>query len=175
MRNFGAVDEQAPVAYRAQEEPTGTAPPPLASWWARAGAIVIDNLLMSIPLVIAVTCFVVGAVREDEGESAGSLWVIGGLSFFAYIIIPFLYFSILNGNERGQTLGKRATGIRVRRMDGSALGIGRALGRYSFVFFLGVLGSVLIPAWLVDYLWPLWDKRSQTLHDKVVDSVVVRA
>jgi uncharacterized RDD family membrane protein YckC len=28
---------------------------------------------------------------------------------------------------------------------------------------------------LVDSLWPLWDKRSQTLHDKVVHTVVVEA
>jgi hypothetical protein len=27
---------------------------------------------------------------------------------------------------------------------------------------------------LLDYLWPLWDGRNQTLHDKVANSIVVR-
>ena len=169
------MDEPVRVTPVDPEARAATAPPPLASWWARAGAIVIDSLLMSIVLVVAVVCFVVAFVRRDEGEPAGPLWALSVFFFIAYLVIPFLYFSILNGNERGQTLGKRVAGIRVLRMDGSPLGIGRALGRYAFVFFLGVLGSFLIPAWLVDYLWPLWDKRNQALHDKVVDSVVVRA
>jgi uncharacterized RDD family membrane protein YckC len=28
---------------------------------------------------------------------------------------------------------------------------------------------------LLDLLWPLWDERNQTLHDKIVKSYVVRA
>jgi len=31
----------------------------------------------------------------------------------------------------------------------------------------------VIPA-ILDYLWPLWDRKKQALHDKVVGSVVVR-
>ena len=27
---------------------------------------------------------------------------------------------------------------------------------------------------LVDNLWPLWDKNNQTLHDKVMDTYIVR-
>jgi uncharacterized RDD family membrane protein YckC len=27
---------------------------------------------------------------------------------------------------------------------------------------------------LLSYLWPLWDQRNQTLHDKMVGSIVVR-
>jgi uncharacterized RDD family membrane protein YckC len=29
--------------------------------------------------------------------------------------------------------------------------------------------------WLIDYLFPLWDPRKQTLHDKAVKSIVIRA
>lgn len=35
------------------------------------------------------------------------------------------------------------------------------------------VGIFVIPA-LFDYLWPLWDRMNQALHDKVVGSVVVR-
>ena len=31
---------------------------------------------------------------------------------------------------------------------------------------------LIFPA-LVDYLWPLWDKKNQTLHDKLAKTVVI--
>jgi uncharacterized RDD family membrane protein YckC len=152
-------------------EPAET-PLEYASWGARAGAWILDNVLLAIPWAAAVVFFVAAASAEDRGEDAGSLWVLGGLTALAALIIPFVYFSILNGNERGQTLGKRVARIRVRKPDGvSPLGIGRALGRYAFT---AVVGAFLGPLILVDYLWPLWDGRKQTLHDKVASSVVVR-
>jgi hypothetical protein len=33
---------------------------------------------------------------------------------------------------------------------------------------------LFVVPWVIDMLWPLWDPRNQTLHDKVVNSVVVR-
>jgi uncharacterized RDD family membrane protein YckC len=48
---------------------------------------------------------------------------------------------------------------------------GRRPGRYLITVVFGIF---YIPA-LLDYLWPLWDKRNQALHDKVVNSIVVRA
>ena len=71
-----------------------------------------------------------------------------------------------------------AAGVRaVGAQDRGALGYGRAFGRalvegvlrlINLVFFL--LGLV----WILDMLFPLWDKQRQTLHDKVVGSVVIR-
>lgn len=155
-------------------EPAETGPrPDYASWGARAGAWILDNLLLAIPWAVAVVFFVAAASAEDRGEDAGSLWVLGGLTALAALIIPFVYFSILNGNERGQTLGKRVAGVRVRKRDGvSPLGIGRALGRYALT---ALVATFLGPLILIDYLWPLWDGQKQTLHDKAVDSIVVRA
>jgi uncharacterized RDD family membrane protein YckC len=37
----------------------------------------------------------------------------------------------------------------------------------SIVRFLGILA-------LVDYLWPLWDAKRQTVHDKIVRTVVLK-
>ena len=37
-------------------------------------------------------------------------------------------------------------------------------------FLFGIFTLPLI----LDYLWPLWDDRNQTLHDKAVSTVVVR-
>ena len=45
----------------------------------------------------------------------------------------------------------------------------RAWGRavMAFVFWF------LLVAWILDYLWPLGDKRHQCLHDKVARTVAV--
>ena len=52
---------------------------------------------------------------------------------------------------------------------GGSIGYGRALTAIIFISALFILPIVL------DYLWPLWDKKNQALHDKVVGGVVVKA
>jgi uncharacterized RDD family membrane protein YckC len=47
---------------------------------------------------------------------------------------------------------------------------GRAFGR-------ALLEQVLrftVVIWVLDMLWPLWDSKRQTLHDKAVGTVVIR-
>jgi uncharacterized RDD family membrane protein YckC len=148
-----------------------------ASWGARVGAYLLDGLLMAIPYVLGIIFIIVGAAAEDDGRDGGTFYVLGVLLIIASVVVPFIYFPILNGNERGQTLGKRVTNIRVRRSNGTPLGVGRGLGRYSITFLFGLLTVLLIGfvLLLLDDLWPLWDSRNQALHDKVVDSIVVKA
>ena len=44
----------------------------------------------------------------------------------------------------------------------------------AFIRLLAHFGCSLIPlAGMLDLLWPLWDPRRQTLHDKAVDSYVI--
>jgi uncharacterized RDD family membrane protein YckC len=70
---------------------------------------------------------------------------------------------------RGQNPGKAVVGLRVIKTDGRAC-------RTGYMFLRGLVGIVLgvIPFYLDD-LWILWDKNTQTLHDKVAGTVVVKA
>jgi uncharacterized RDD family membrane protein YckC len=57
------------------------------------------------------------------------------------------------------------------------LGYGRALARavVEGVFrLIELLFVILGLIWLLDMLFPLWDAKRQTLHDKVAGSVVLR-
>ena len=93
----------------------------------------------------------------------------GNLTLF-YVLstaLTFLYFGYLEGSPSGQTIGKRAVGIRVIAFpDGGPIGFNRGLvrtvGRYvsQAVCFLG-------------YFWMLWDREKQTWCDKLAESVVV--
>jgi uncharacterized RDD family membrane protein YckC len=39
---------------------------------------------------------------------------------------------------------------------------------------LGTVTIILGLIWLLDMLFPLWDAKKQTLHDKIVKTVVIR-
>lgn len=84
-----------------------------------------------------------------------------------YFVLALVYFAYSDGKS-GQTLGKRAAGIRVvdDRSNGP-IGIGRGVGR----FFARYISSLVL---FLGYLWAIWDKDNQTWHDKMVSSVVVR-
>jgi uncharacterized RDD family membrane protein YckC len=84
-------------------------------------------------------------------------------------LLGAVYYVVLEGGPSGQTLGKKAAGIRVTGLaDGAPIGYGRAAIRY--------LGRIVssIPVFL-GYFWMLWDGEKQTWHDKFARCVVVPA
>lgn len=159
-----------------------------AGFGARFGALLLDGVIVVLFFVPAVVALIAGPTRistcsVDEqgnitiGQEINSICEVptGGtiatalLLGLAALIGMVLYYTRMIGRS-GQTLGKRATGVRVvDATSGGPIGGGRALGRYLFaVFFSGNFFAL-------GYLWALWDKRNQTWHDKVVSSVVVKA
>ena len=79
---------------------------------------------------------------------------------------------MLNGNEQGQTLAKRWLGIQVRdATTGGSIGVGKGFIRYLVVLALAFTCGI---GTLLDALWPLWDERRQTIHDKAASSIVIR-
>jgi uncharacterized RDD family membrane protein YckC len=93
-------------------------------------------------------------------------------------VLYLVYTTVMCGGKRGQTVGMMAVGVRVvREGTGEILGYGRALGRsvVEEVFrSLVALSVILGIVWLLDMLFPLWDNKRQTLHDKVAKTVVLR-
>jgi uncharacterized RDD family membrane protein YckC len=138
-----------------------------ASWGSRLAAYLIDLLIIIVPLVV----LIVAVVTAEPGEDSAA-WIVVVVAYVATIVLPFVYFTYFHGEPSGQTPGKRLLGIRVVSDEtGRSIGFGRAFGRYAII---AVFGFFFVPV-LLDYLWPLWDRKNQALHDKVVGSVVVRA
>jgi uncharacterized RDD family membrane protein YckC len=128
---------------------TGRASGPRAGFWRRFLGLLIDSIVIGILDTI---------LRAILGSGAGA-----GLGF----LVSILYFTILIGNSRGQTLGQMALGIRVIDFNtGGPIGYGRA-----FIRWLVSIVSAL--ALLIGYLWMLWDKEKQCWHDKAANDVVV--
>jgi uncharacterized RDD family membrane protein YckC len=89
------------------------------------------------------------------------------LGYTVGIVLSAAYFTYFEGTASGQTVGKKALGIRVIDFRaGGSIGHGRA-----FIRWIGRLVSSI--ACLLGYLWMLWDKEKQTWHDKFANAVVV--
>jgi uncharacterized RDD family membrane protein YckC len=100
-------------------------------------------------------------------ERLGS-WFISGILVFLTLGIGWIIWWFIVA-PRGQNPGKAVVGLRVIRADGRAVNT-------LYMFLRGLAGIALgfIPFYLDD-IWILWDKDSQTLHDKLADTVVVKA
>lgn len=147
---------------------------PLAAWWKRLLAILLDSVILFVPTAILFA--VLGLVTVETNDLTGEMTVDGGalgLTTLIGLVVTLAYFGLLDGGARGQTVGKMALGIQVRdaTSDGP-IGVGRAVLRR---FIYQVVWYVLVIPGLLNVLWPLWDRKRQAWHDMVANSVVVDA
>lgn len=154
-----------------------------SGFWLRVGAYLLDTLLYGLvflPFGIVGAILLVGAFDDcvtindelfcppgapDGGMIAGGLAVLG----VGVLLVAIIYFRALG--RTGQTWGRKIANIRVIGRDSlQPIGVGRAVGRYAIQIVFGFVP--FLP--LLDVLWMLWDDQKQTLHDKVVGSIVVK-
>jgi len=130
--------------------PGGSVPRgPRAGFWRRFAGAFVDGVLIAIVNV---------AVSAGGGRAAG--YTVG-------LVVGITYFGYLEGSNSGQTLGKRALGIRVIDANsGGPIGFGRGVIRY----FARILSAI---PFLLGYFWMLWDGNKQCWHDKIASDVVV--
>lgn len=169
---------QAPPSYGAESYPTGPATP-YAGWWPRVGAALLDGIIAMAVIAAPLIAGLVIAFKDAEVDPVTSE-ISGGvepLGILLLVLTGVMYFAFDIWNRgvrlgaRGQSLGKQIVGIRiVRAADGQLLGAGSGFVRWLMAFVLGLVSCVA----LIDVLWPLWDDKNQTLHDKIVGSVPLK-
>ncbi len=141
----------------------------LAGWWQRVGATFVDYLVMLIPEYL---------LKVLLGSIGGS--IVFYFIFAAYQITQWLIYD-------GRTVGNRAMHTQIRdAVSGGPISNKQALWRYFFleayiVFDIVGVGSggatlifVAFAYLLVDLLFPLWDPRKQTVHDRFATTIVIR-
>jgi uncharacterized RDD family membrane protein YckC len=177
---FGApvADWQPPVAPSVQttadwRPPVSSTPGPPgdpAGWWRRAGAAIIDGLLVGVVAVVIALVASGAFGASDDGETA--------IAAFVGIFVGSFYYGKLmsrEGEMNGRTWGMQVTDIRVVRVDGQPITFGFALIREILVkqILFGYLAVfTLYIATLLNYLWPLWDSRNRALHDHICKTLV---
>ncbi|HEY5096889.1 MAG TPA: RDD family protein [Acidimicrobiales bacterium] len=152
---------------------------PLAAWWQRLLGILIDFVILGIPKAIVTRA----VVSTTTGNSIFAVhWAVDVIIVgIVFAVIDLTYFGLLNGGDKGQTVGQMALGITVRdEATGGPIGIQRAglriLVLYPVVLlaWIPVLGSLAGLYSIVAALSPLWDRRRQGFHDKVAHTDVIR-
>jgi uncharacterized RDD family membrane protein YckC len=166
----------APGAVNPGSHPDPVLAQPLAPWWKRLVAILIDGAIITFVYVIVL--FAIGAATANSSTHHTSTHqdaaqvAIGLIALWIVASIPnALYYGFMNGSRRGQTLGKMALGIAVRdARTGRPIGFWRGCGRYLLTALFAIVG--LIP-FVLDSLAPLWSSRLQAWHDRATHTVVV--
>ena len=150
------------------------ATPPYASYAARAGGWLIDWVIVTVvTYLVAIPLDASNFASVHVHNSNGTTGHLSVAVPVVEILLVLLYGALFIGSRRGQTPGMMAVGARaVDRDTGAPIGFARALGRGAFEYLMAV---VFFLPWILDMLWPAWDARRQTLHDKVTRTIVVKA
>ncbi|MEU9166043.1 RDD family protein [Streptomyces sp. NPDC048424] len=156
--------------------------PPLADFGRRLAARIIDVLIVAIPLFLIQLAFGTNRymVETDRGEDVSEVitksYSGSGLVMTLISIVAYVGYDWWFTRKSGQTVGKKALGLRVAMLnDGSVPSSNAALSRAAVLW---------LPTLICCFcLWPialvvsiLVDKPyKQGLHDKVAKTVVVQA
>ncbi|WP_165700111.1 RDD family protein [Ornithinimicrobium ciconiae] len=162
---------------------------PIASWGMRFLARILDGILIGVVstlLAMVIMPDFFGDYMDWVMDPGDSLTVPSGLAsdllmYGLMTAVLGIVYEALMLKQFGATVGKMATGLRVRLRDQDgplswATSVIRALvwfgpnllsGFASLSFISGLFG-------LLNGLWPLWDKNKQSLNDKVAKTNVVK-
>ena len=140
----------------------------LATRYQRLRAAIIDYLIFLVPAAIGMLPMAFSSGRMAGPALAGI--ALGGLTFVAIVALNGFLLA-----KRGQTVGKKAVGIRVVRTNGDDAGFIR-------LFFLrGALSWLLATIPFVGAIYALLDilfifrADRRCLHDLIADTKVVEA
>ncbi|MEO9181024.1 MAG: RDD family protein [Acidimicrobiales bacterium] len=173
---------------------------PYAPWIRRVLAQLIDGLFVIVPAFVVamyvvaikghvhIATHVSNSAKTTCHFTAHALTCTGGTLIRANFlelligivminIIWAIYVIVAIAGPRGATFGMRALKIRiVTATDRAPVSMSRSVLRYVVYFGIGLLEYVAHILFLVsflDWLWPLWDSRNQTLHDKAAGTVAL--
>jgi uncharacterized RDD family membrane protein YckC len=128
---------------------------PLATFNRRWVGYVIDRVII-IALVFLITVIVGPPESADAGGTAQELMILS---------LVELGFGLIF-NPRGWSPGKQVMGLRIVNYDGDPPGLRWGIMR--------TFGAVLSGAFFnIGYFWAFFDKKNQTLHDKLAKTYVV--
>ncbi len=135
----------------------------------RFAAAVLDQIIgVAIVVPFLVAAFVGVFTGEGEPDAAtmatGAMITLAGSVVWCWLTIRFVL-------RNGQSIAKKLLGIKVVRADGSSASLGR-------IFWLrNVVNTLLgiVPLYtIVDALF-IFGEPHQCLHDKLADTIVVKA
>ncbi|WP_245535333.1 RDD family protein [Segniliparus rotundus] len=151
---------------RTSSSPAGPRPQ-IATWGQRAGACLIDFLIL-LPFVVLDE--MVKAHMASSGLYAGTSGgaAVASALLMLGLMVVWIWNVVVQQGRTGQTVGKETMKIRlVGASSGEPVGKGRCFARQT----AHLLDALPL---FTGYLWPLWDENRQTFADKAARTVVVQ-
>jgi uncharacterized RDD family membrane protein YckC len=141
----------------------------LAERGTRLVASILDGIIFAAMVYLPMILAAVGNGAAGEGGSGVGLAIGAFLTLVGFIAWAWLTIRYVVRN--GQSIGKKLTGIKVVRTDGTPITLGRLFWLRNVVN--GLLG--IIPLYSVIEVLFIFAESRQCLHDKIADTIVVLA
>jgi uncharacterized RDD family membrane protein YckC len=126
----------------------------------RCGALLIDYIL---PVSIVAFSTLLARIGDRPRATMSTAETVGIFLAVSVALLNFVGLTAL----RGQTLGKWATGLCIRRMDGERVNVGHALLRHLVGYPLSLLTLGL------GFLFAAFNAQGRALHDLIAGTIVV--
>jgi uncharacterized RDD family membrane protein YckC len=138
-----------------------------AGFWIRAGAAVLDGILLWVVNTIVSLPFLalIGASATGDGNPALAL-----AAMMASLLVQLgigVSYEVWFIGRYGATPGKFALRLRVVTSEGSRVTYSRSFGRY----FAKILSGLTLG---IGFLLAAFDEQKRALHDRICDTRVVR-
>lgn len=135
-----------------------------AGFWIRFLALLVDQtIFIIIALGLGIILKPFTSQVGEESLSSVAAWVDAFIAPFLIVAYNVLFVWL-----KGATPGKMLVGLKIVKIDGSAVDLGAALLRE----IIGKAASGLLFG--LGYFWVAFDKKKQGWHDKLAKTVVVR-
>ncbi|MGI8656569.1 MAG: RDD family protein [Pyrinomonadaceae bacterium] len=141
-----------------------------AKWGDRVLGSIIDSMIL-IPVFSIL--FLVVMLLIGFANAVGSALGIGVILMGVWLL-AIIYNKIYLVGTRGASIGQGVMKLKVVDASGANVSMGKAALRQIAAVGISltpILGTI---AHFADVLWPLWDSKRQTLHDKAADAFVVK-
>lgn len=138
-----------------------------ASRWRRFFAALLDGIILLVFQSIIGMMLGFGALSLTGNEFTSAATTAVWMSYVVNLTISVAYWVFLQASM-GQTLGKKALGIKVVDSEGKTPSV--------VTFFLREIVGKIVSAiiLLIGYLMILWDDKRQGLHDKIAGTYVIK-
>jgi uncharacterized RDD family membrane protein YckC len=159
------------AAVRDIVDPSAQAVP--ADRGTRLGAAILDSFIFFVfvylPVMIAAMTGVAAGDPSMDGIFTTFLGVGGFLGLLGFVV--WAWFTVKYMKDDGQSIAKKMMGIKVVRTDGSPASIGRLIWLRNVVNW----ALSIVPLYGVLELLFIFGESRQCLHDKIADTIVIKA
>lgn len=140
-----------------------------AGFWLRVAAWLLDTIFLLI--LVSIISFISGLILGLILVIISSLMELQDVLLdvvidIIVIVVPWLYYTLMEWSSMQGTLGKKIVGIKVTDLNGNRISFGRATGRH--------FGKFLSSIFSIGFIAVIFTEKKQGYHDLLTRCLVVK-